>query len=66
MKIKILSIKFFCHYYDCFSALQTEDKLEYQFFPSRGNQVQFRVKAANDAHIALTPGPQEGEPMFEV
>lgn len=47
-------------------TLQTEDKLEYQFFPSRGNQVQFRVKAANDAHIALTPGPQEGEPMFEI
>lgn len=47
-------------------TLQTEDKLEYQFFPVTGSQIQFRVRASNDAHIALTPGPQEGEPMFEV
>lgn len=47
-------------------SLQTEDKLEYQFFPSKGSQVQFRVKAPNDAHIALTTGPQEGEPMYEI
>ncbi|XP_051165002.1 uncharacterized protein LOC127283912 isoform X2 [Leptopilina boulardi] len=46
--------------------LYTEDKLEYQFLPTRGNQVQFRLKAANDGHIALTTEPQEGEPMFEV
>nr|XP_012150292.1 PREDICTED: uncharacterized protein LOC100878241 isoform X4 [Megachile rotundata] len=47
-------------------ALSTEDKLEYQFYPVASGQIQFRVKAANDAHIALTTGPSEGEPMYEV
>ncbi|KAI4481292.1 hypothetical protein M0804_009412 [Polistes exclamans] len=49
-----------------FTALSTEDKLEYNFYPVTSGQVQFRVKAANDAHIALTTGPHEGEPMYEV
>nr|XP_033324068.1 uncharacterized protein LOC117219218 isoform X1 [Megalopta genalis] len=48
------------------SALSTEDKLEYKFYPVATGQVQFRVKAANDAHVALTTGPEEGEPMYEV
>lgn len=47
-------------------TLSTEDKLEYQFIPVTGSQIQFRVRAPNDAHIALTAGPQEGEPMYEV
>ncbi|XP_014612835.1 PREDICTED: uncharacterized protein LOC106791603 isoform X2 [Polistes canadensis] len=47
-------------------SLSTEDKLEYNFYPVTSGQVQFRVKAANDAHIALTTGPHEGEPMYEV
>ncbi|XP_076234199.1 uncharacterized protein LOC143179071 isoform X3 [Calliopsis andreniformis] len=49
-----------------FPALNTEDKLEYNFYPVASGQIQFRIKAANDAHIALTTGPQEGEPMYEV
>nr|KAF7392444.1 hypothetical protein H0235_017443 [Vespula pensylvanica] len=48
------------------AALSTEDKLEYNFYPVTSGQVQFRVKAPNDAHIALTTGPHEGEPMYEV
>lgn len=48
------------------SALSTEDKLEYQFFPAGGSQVQFRIRAPNDAHIALTTSPSEGDPMWEV
>ena len=48
------------------AALETEDKLEYQFIPVFGGQIQFRVKAPHDAHVALTPGPEEGEPMYEV
>ncbi|XP_008546651.1 uncharacterized protein LOC103570631 isoform X1 [Microplitis demolitor] len=47
-------------------SLSTEDKLEYKFYPVSSQQLQFRVKAPNDAHIALTAGPFEGEPMFEV
>ncbi|KMQ95579.1 c3 and pzp-like alpha-2-macroglobulin domain-containing protein 8 protein [Lasius niger] len=49
-----------------FPALSTEDKLEYHFYPVTAGQIQFRVKAPNDAHIALTTGPQEGDPMYEV
>ncbi|XP_017757606.1 PREDICTED: uncharacterized protein LOC108548956 isoform X5 [Eufriesea mexicana] len=47
-------------------ALSTENKLEYNFYPVASGQLQFRVKTSNDAHIALTTGPQEGEPMYEV
>lgn len=46
--------------------VNTEDKLEYQFFPVSSGSVQFKVRAANDAHIALTMGPQESDPMVEV
>ncbi|XP_033176390.1 uncharacterized protein LOC100741859 isoform X1 [Bombus impatiens] len=49
-----------------FPALSTEDKLEYNFYPVASGQLQFRIKAPNDAHIALTTGPHEGEPMYEV
>lgn len=46
--------------------LKTEDKLEYQFFPLPGPTLKFQVKANNDAHIAFTQAPGEGEPMYEV
>ncbi|XP_076637383.1 uncharacterized protein LOC143349763 isoform X4 [Colletes latitarsis] len=48
------------------SALNTDDKLEYRFYPAATRQLQFRVKASNDAHVALTTGPQESQPMYEV
>ncbi|XP_053617747.1 uncharacterized protein LOC128679486 isoform X2 [Plodia interpunctella] len=44
----------------------TEDNLQYQFFPVAHGSVTFKVRAANDAHIALTVGPQESDPMYEV
>ncbi|KDR23720.1 C3 and PZP-like alpha-2-macroglobulin domain-containing protein 8 [Zootermopsis nevadensis] len=44
----------------------TEDKLEYQFNPVTSGALHFKVKAANDAHIALTAGPAEGDPMYEI
>ncbi|XP_058808970.1 LOW QUALITY PROTEIN: C3 and PZP-like alpha-2-macroglobulin domain-containing protein 8 [Phymastichus coffea] len=47
-------------------SLTTEDKLEYQFYPVTGGQIQFRVKAPHDAHITLTTGPFENNPMWEV
>ena len=44
----------------------TEDKLEYQFNPVTSGKLQFKVRTANDAHVALTTGPTEGDPMYEV
>ncbi|XP_043254889.1 uncharacterized protein LOC122398776 isoform X5 [Colletes gigas] len=57
-----------CHLRSLFlpSALNTDDKLEYRFYPAATRQLQFRVKAANDAHVALTTGPQDSQPMYEV
>ncbi|CAH1961261.1 unnamed protein product [Acanthoscelides obtectus] len=46
--------------------LDTEDKLEYSFFPNNTGFAQFRVRAPNDAHIALTPTAAEVEPMYEI
>lgn len=46
--------------------INTPDKLEYQFYPASGGCFQFRVRAAHDAHLALTNGPFEGEPIYEV
>lgn len=47
-------------------VLETEDKLEYVFHPVSNGVVNFKVRAANDAHLALTSGPMESEPMLEV
>ncbi|XP_046959401.1 uncharacterized protein LOC124529628 isoform X1 [Vanessa cardui] len=46
--------------------VSTEDNLQYQFFPVSSGSVQFKIRAANDAHVALTMGPQESDPMYEV
>ncbi|XP_063394948.1 uncharacterized protein LOC134679930 [Cydia fagiglandana] len=44
----------------------TEDNLQYHFYPVSSGSVQFKVRAPNDAHIALTTNPQESDPMYEV
>ncbi|XP_060519826.1 uncharacterized protein LOC132698015 [Cylas formicarius] len=46
--------------------LFTEDRLEYNFFPNDTGFVQFRVKAAHDAHIALCTQAAEIDPMYEI
>ncbi|XP_030375225.1 uncharacterized protein LOC115624613 [Scaptodrosophila lebanonensis] len=46
--------------------INTPDKLEYQFFPASGGVFVFQVRSAKDAHIALTTGPQESNPMYEI
>jgi len=46
--------------------LFTEDKLEYCFFPNNSGCVQFRVKTAHDAHIALCTQAAEVDPMYEI
>lgn len=48
------------------SELETEDKLEYNFFPNNTGYVQFRVRAPNDGHIALTTAAAEVDPMYEI
>lgn len=48
------------------SELETEDKLEYNFFPNNTGYVQFRVRSPNDAHIALTTAAAEVDPMYEI
>lgn len=45
---------------------ETEDKLEYTWFPAGHRGVVFRVKAPHDAHIALTSTEGESNPMLEV
>jgi hypothetical protein len=48
------------------TEFSTEDKLEYQFNPVSSGKLHFKVRASNDAHVALTTGPAEGDPMYEV
>lgn len=49
-----------------FLELETEDKLEYTWFPAGHNGVVFRVKAAHDAHLALCSSDSMSNPMLEV
>jgi hypothetical protein len=51
----------------CLSTeFETEDKLVYKFIPVTLGELHFRVRAPNDAHVALTTAPTEGAPMYEV
>jgi len=47
-------------------TLDTPDKLEYHFYPIRSGIVNFKVRSPKDAHLALTTGPAENDPMVEV
>nr|XP_016927675.1 C3 and PZP-like alpha-2-macroglobulin domain-containing protein 8 [Drosophila suzukii] len=46
--------------------INTPDKLEYQFFPASGGVFTFKVRSPKDAHLALTPAPEENGPIFEI
>ncbi|XP_055635915.1 uncharacterized protein LOC129775323 isoform X2 [Toxorhynchites rutilus septentrionalis] len=46
--------------------LETEDKLEYTFYPVSGKEINFKVRAAHDAHLALTTDAAESDQMLEV
>jgi hypothetical protein len=48
------------------TEFKTENKLVYQFIPVTFGELNFKVRATNDAHVALTTGPTEGDPMYEV
>lgn len=47
-------------------TLATEDDLKYTFYPVTSGSVQFKVRAAHDAHLALTSTASESDPMYEV
>ncbi|XP_005180313.2 uncharacterized protein LOC101888348 isoform X2 [Musca domestica] len=47
-------------------TVNTPDKLEYQFFPANNYVFTFKIRAPNDAHLALTAQPAESFPMYEV
>jgi Flp pilus assembly protein TadG len=49
-----------------FTEFKTEDKFEYNFTAVTSGKLRFKVRAPNDAHVALTTGPTEGNPMYEV
>lgn len=46
--------------------INTPDKLEYEFHPAGGACFSFKVRAPNDAHIALSNGPHESDAMYEI
>jgi hypothetical protein len=48
------------------TEFKTEDKFEYNFTAVTSGKLRFRVRAPHDAHVALTTGPNEGDPMYEV
>lgn len=53
-------------YYIYIPELNTPDALEYHFYPFNNGVVNFKIRAANDAHIALTGGPNETQPIIEI
>jgi len=48
------------------TEFKTDDKFLYNFTAVTSGKLRFRVRAPNDAHVALTTGPEEGNPMIEV
>ncbi|KOB76685.1 Farnesoic acid O-methyltransferase, partial [Operophtera brumata] len=46
--------------------LQTQHNRQYVFIPETSGAVKLRIKAADEARIALTNGPHECSPMTEV
>lgn len=49
-----------------FIEVNTPDALEYHWYPFNNGVVNFKVRAPNDAHLALTGGPHDGEPIIEI
>jgi len=48
------------------TEFKTGEKVEYQFIPLLSEEMNFKVRARSDVHVALTPGPTTGDPMYEV
>jgi hypothetical protein len=48
------------------TEFKTEDNLVYQFIPVTSGELNFKVRARSDVHVALTTSPTLGNPMQEV
>jgi len=46
--------------------VNTPDKLEYKFLPVSGKVFTFKVRSPKDAHLVLSPGTQQGQPIYEI
>ena len=48
--------------------METDTKYYYRYFTSRANveRIEFKVKASNDVHIALSPTSSDHSPMYEI
>jgi len=48
------------------TEFKTGEKLEYQFIPAISGEMNFKVRATNDAYVLLTTAPTTGDPTYEV
>jgi len=48
------------------TEFKTGEKVEYQFIPLLSEEMNFKVRATNDAYVALTTAPTTRDPMYEV
>jgi len=48
------------------TEFKTEGKLVYQFIPVTSGELNFKVRAPRNAHVALKTGPTVENPMYEV
>nr|WCR32668.1 farnesoic acid O-methyltransferase isoform A [Pyrrhocoris apterus] len=46
--------------------VETDNSMEYRFYPTQTQALKFSVRAPHDAHIAITPAPVEANPMYEI
>ncbi|KAI5639723.1 farnesoic acid 0-methyl transferase domain-containing protein [Phthorimaea operculella] len=46
--------------------LKTTNHVKYQMYPVASGSMRFSVRAPNDAHLALTAGPYESNPCYEI
>jgi hypothetical protein len=51
---------------DLFTEFKTENKLEYNFIPATSGELNFKIRAPHDGHVALTNDPALEDPMYEV
>ena len=49
-----------------FTEFQTDGELVYQFIPLTSGELNFKVRAPRNAHVALKTGPTVENPMYEV
>lgn len=64
--MKSLKCSFIFCFLFFFLELNTPDRLEYNWYPFANGIQQFRVRAPNDAHLALCGEPNETQPIIEV